>query len=71
MPPAALNRDKQIVLILMINDNRIGPGPIGDFLVQLLEIIPIANVHRVAIRTGGRLLLGLSNRPPRIDYQKK
>jgi hypothetical protein len=56
MPVAAGNRCEEVVLALVVDDDGVGSGPVGDAPMHLLEVVAIVDVERVGVRAdAGRL----------------
>jgi hypothetical protein len=49
VPVATGDGDEEIVLTLVIDDDRIGAGTIGDPLVQLLKVVLVVDVDGITV----------------------
>jgi hypothetical protein len=48
MPPSTRYCYKKIILTPVIHNYRISTGAIGYLFIQLFEVIPVIDIHRVA-----------------------
>ena len=49
MPVTTRDGDEEIVLAFVIDDDRVGTGAVGDSLVQLLEVVLVLDINRIAV----------------------